>query len=463
MKMPQQFRVVRRPEGVASRYAIVVVDYNGFPHRPLTTFYHELQHYIADGTARTYLNTLIPYFGYLTTDAWRLHRQDSWESPPEAIRESVRDYLVECLHCKAQPKDTYQLVRLTVKSPSTVRVFLPALKQFYHIVRRLGWYPSAHPLIDSVAHLMQEVEAEERLAVGRRPRMPQRSGVEDPKQPFTSDNYFKVVEDEWQPQPIDDPHLHVLLRKGFKQACLSLRDQIIVRLAYESGARIREILGLTVGDWRKRGGMQEAWAFSKGSHGRRVKVIRFGKDTNRMLHAYVNTQRCRVDQAHRRLNALDDAEPLFLSSRSNPYGYDTFKKHWYRLCNVLKIDLNIHALRHWYVTQEMRLMCESAREPGDIVRGKEDLVRYMAWRSPDTLQAYEHYFDDLRHAETQDQLYSKWYEEDQRYEQTCVEASTERASLSSTPSALAKERETEAIESKHGWDTLLGLGGSAHA
>ena len=108
----------------------------------------------------------------------------------------------------------------------------------------------------------------------------------------------------------------------------------------------------------------------------------------------------------------------------------------------------------------MRLMCESAREPGDIVRGKEDLVRYMAWRSPDTLQAYEHYFDDLRHAATQDQLYSKWYEEDQRYEQTCVEASTERASFSS---ALAKERDTEAIESKHGWDTLLGLGGSAHA
>jgi len=116
---------------------------------------------------------------------------------------------------------------------------------------------------------MQEVEAEGRLAVGRRPRMPQRSGVEDPKQPFTSDNYFKVVEDEWQPQPIDGPHLHVLLRKGFKQACLSLRDQIIVPLAYESGARIREILRLTVGDWRKRGSKQEAWAFSKGSHGRR--------------------------------------------------------------------------------------------------------------------------------------------------------------------------------------------------
>ena len=77
-----------------------------------------------------------------------------------------------------------------------------------------------------------------------------------------------------------------------------------------------------------------------------------------MLHAYVNTERYRFDQSRRRLDALDDAEPLFLSSRGNPYGYDTFKKQWYKLCNVLNIDLNIHALRHWYVTQEIRLICE---------------------------------------------------------------------------------------------------------
>jgi hypothetical protein len=169
MKMPHQFRVVRRPEEVASRYAILVVDSNGPPHRPLTIFYHELQQYVANGTAHT-----------------------------------------------------YQLVLLAVKSPSTVRVFLSALKQFYHIARRLGWYPYTHPLIDSVAHLMQEVEAEERQAAGLHPRMPQRSGVEDPKQQYTSDNYFKLVGDEWQPQPIDNPNLHVLLRKGFKQARISL-------------------------------------------------------------------------------------------------------------------------------------------------------------------------------------------------------------------------------------------------
>ena len=65
MKITQQFRVVRRPKEVVSRYAIIVVHNNGLPYQPLTTFYHELQQYVADGTARTYLNTLIPYFSFL--------------------------------------------------------------------------------------------------------------------------------------------------------------------------------------------------------------------------------------------------------------------------------------------------------------------------------------------------------------------------------------------------------------
>ena len=98
-------------------------------------------------------------------------------------------------------------------------------------------------------------------------------------------------------------------------------------MAYESGARIREILRLTIGDWRKRGSKQEAWAFSKGSHGRRVKVVRWSAETSRMLLAYINTERMVIDRQSRRFDALDDGDPLFLSRRGNPYDYDGFKKH----------------------------------------------------------------------------------------------------------------------------------------
>lgn len=462
MGKSQQFQVVRRPKDLSSPYTLVVVDGSGTPHLPLTVYYHELQRSLADGTAKTYLTALLPYFTYLVTDSWRRERQDCWESPPEAVRESVRDFLVEHLSCKAQPRETYQLVVLTGKSPKTVHVFLCALKQFYHLARRKEWYPYAHPLTDPAASFIADIEAEERRVAGLRPRMPQQSGVEDPRPVFVSDNYFKLVHDTWQPQPIDDPHLHRLLHQGFQAAGLCLRDQLVVRIAYESGARIREILRLTIGDWRKRGTKQEAWAFSKGSHGRRIKVIRWGAETTRMLLAYVNTERSANDHGQRRFEALDETDPLFLSSRGNPYDYDSFKKHWYKLCHVLNIDLNIHALRHWFVTQEMRFICETAKAPGDIERGKEDLVRYMAWRSPETLKCYEHYFDEIRHADLQDRLHVRWAEDTARYVREAPAVSSACAPFGPTPPLSPGHTETP-TPTEQGWDALLVLGGYVHA
>ncbi len=115
MKTAQSLRVVQRPKGMASRYTVVVVDSQGLPHLPLTIFYHEIRFYLADGTARTYLHTLLPFFEYLASDAWREHRQDRWESEPDAVRQAIHDYLVEQLHCKARLKNTYQLIILTAK------------------------------------------------------------------------------------------------------------------------------------------------------------------------------------------------------------------------------------------------------------------------------------------------------------------------------------------------------------
>jgi len=161
VKNQHLFHAVRRPAGSVSRYPLIVVDGNGFPHLPLTQFYHLALQFLAEGTVRTYLQTLLPYFIYLATDGWRSQRGDQWDSNPEAVRESVRDYLIHQLHCKARPHDTHELVFLTGRSPSTVRIFLSALKQFYTIARRAGWYRYAHPLVDSTLLLLQEVVAEE--------------------------------------------------------------------------------------------------------------------------------------------------------------------------------------------------------------------------------------------------------------------------------------------------------------
>ena len=398
---------------------------------------------------------LLPYFSFLETDPWRQQRQDRWNSPPESVREAVRDYLLQKLHCKVRRYGIYEMVRLSAQSPSTVRVFLSALKRFYSSALLAGEYAYVHPLTNPVVHLLEEVDQGETDAHRSRHKMPQISGIEEPTRKRTSDNYFRLVDKEWVPEPIDDPALHLRLITGFEQASMSRRDQIVIRMAYESGARISELLTLTIGDWRKRGSKQEATACSKGSHGRRIKVIRFSMETAKLLHSYVSEDRVRFDPFHRDLAQLTDHEPLFLSARRKPYGYDAFIPHWERLCRTIGIDLNVHGLRHWYVCQMMRLLHEIATSPGEVERRKEEMVRYMAWRSPDTLRAYEHYFQAIHHAQMQDVLHQQLDEKLKSY----IKQAQRKRSCKQTSGGNEVRREASAITQEASWGDLLAFGG----
>ncbi len=418
----QKFRAIPRPKNIVSHYSLVVVDGTGRPHSMLTVFYHEILHELSNGAARTYLNVLLPYFTYLAADSWRQQRNDTWESPPEAVRESVRDYLLRKLQCKVRRSGTHELVFLTALSPSSVRIFLSALKKFYQIAKLSHHYPHMHPLADPVQLVMQEMV---------------------PRQQALSENYFRLVGEDWVPQPIDDPELHKRLLAGFEQAKLCLRDQIVIRMAYESGGRIREILRLTVGDWRKQGCNQNVAACSKGSRERRVKFLRFSAETTRMLRQYMNTDRRHLDPTLRRLEHLSDADPLFLSIRHQAYDYEAFKPHWYALCKAVQIDLNIHGLRHWFVSQAIREICETAKSVGEVERGKENLVRYMAWRSPETLKAYEHHFQAQQHIQLQDQLHQRLYQGDRAYLQAASSKTPSHIALPTQRSGQARERGQE--------------------
>ena len=75
------FRLVPRPEGVTSSYLHIVVDVEGNPHLPLTRFYDKVNQWLSQGTARAYLNSLLPFFTYIATDAWRKQRGDRWDIP----------------------------------------------------------------------------------------------------------------------------------------------------------------------------------------------------------------------------------------------------------------------------------------------------------------------------------------------------------------------------------------------
>lgn len=396
-KAHQVFHVVARPAGVQSPYAHLVADGNGLPHLPLTEFWHQLHTQFGENTARTYLYALLPYFTYLTTDPWRQRRADQWKGSPDSVRESVRDYLLERLGCKVQRQGTHETVKLTEQSPSTVKVFLAALKSFYTFAKRVGWYPYPHPLLDATALRLAELRRQAERTAGR-PPMPQTSGVVDPpKQRRTPENYYRLKWEEWVPQSIDDPLLLKQLQRWARRARLSLRDYLVVTLAAETGARISEILHLTIKDWRARGGRTETSTLNKGSQGRRVKYLVFTPETAKLLSKYINGERRSHDSQHRRLEQLHDTDLLFLSERGGPYTYRAFYDHWQKLCRAGRIKLTIHGLRHWNVTEAIRFIHDTFKDESEIAAAERDLVQYMDWRSPETLQAYNQFYQGRRH------------------------------------------------------------------
>jgi integrase len=199
----------------------------------------------------------------------------------------------------------------------------------------------------------------------------------------------------------------------------SLREECVLRILFESGCRISEAVGLTLGDWMARGMLQEANAFNKGSHGTRTKFLRFSSDTSKLLRRYFDEERRRYDHDGRTLadyvqcaksQQIDtNAVPLFLSVRGTPLSDKTFRENfWNPACIAAGIDADVHQSRHWYVTAAVRQIYETAQTEAEVKRRLRELIEYMKWKQGwQTMEAYEHYFDATRHAEVQDTIHQR--------------------------------------------------------
>jgi integrase len=417
--MQTAFRIVTR-NGADSQYPALVFDLENRLHFPLTIFATEAVKRSSVSTARAYLNAILPFFSWPETDEWQKRAVRSWDDAPERIRRSIQDYLIARLKCKLKEhRAGFQLVSLTAGARSTVRVFLSALKLYYRVMRAQGFYHYDNPLVDGLSPALAEVE--EGLAEdGLGPRLPQISGVVAPrKKQRLSDSYFKLVGEVWVPQVIDDPQFPARVFTGGQKIGWRLREQCIARILFESGGRVSEVVGQTLGDWVARGMLQETQAFSKGSHGKRVKFLRFSAATAKLLRRYCDTERREIDLHH---YALDDylqasrsgkldlyQAPLFLSYHKTPLAPKTFRdRYWNPACRAAGIEADVHQARHWYVTQIVRGIYEMARSEAELQRRLRELIEYMGWKSGwETLEAYQHYFDPQRHAEIQDQLHQR--------------------------------------------------------
>jgi len=225
--------------------------------------------------------------------------------------------------------------------------------------------------------------------------MPPRSGLTlpDHKQGRLPDTYFCVVSEDWQPHIIDDPGLRQLLLPAFTYS----RDRVIARILFDSGARIGEVLGLTLCDWRSLGQRERALTTNKGSHGDRIKEIWWSPDTTQLLRDYINYERCHCDPEKRRLEELPDAVPIFVTDAGTPYTYKAFYANWRRACAHVRIKLTPHQVRHWYVTMALRFI-ESLPDDTKRAAYRQSLVAYIRWRNPETIKAYDHHLRQLDYA-----------------------------------------------------------------
>jgi integrase len=411
------YRFAIRPAAVEHAHPVLVFDHRDRLHLPLTQFARDAHACVSTSTALAYLRSLLPFFTELDTrgggDGPR------WNSPPAEVRRAVDDYLVRRLGCHVRAhRAGFQLVAITAGTRSTVRVFLSALKLFYRTMQSTGAYAFPHPLVDpgTGAPVDERLEGD-----GAWPRMPDISGVAAPRRtPRLSHSYFRLVGDAWLPQVVDDPALPArVLAGGRRLPGWRLRDECVTRLLFESGGRVSEITGLTLGDWVARGMLQEATAFSKGSRGVRVKFLRFSSDTAKLLRRYVDTERRALDprgltcaellRGHPCPTADMLGAPLFLSARRSALTAKTYREHaWRPACAAAGIDADVHQARHWYVTMAVRQIYETTTTDGAVQRRLRELIEYMKWRrGAQTLEAYEHYFDAVRHAEIQDRVHAR--------------------------------------------------------
>jgi integrase len=416
------YTFVARSADAGHGHPVLVFDGADRLHLPLTTFAREATRRLSASSVRVYLYALLPFFTFLDSSGSG-GEENSWTGDFQDVRHAVGEYLEDHLGCVIRRHRLgFELVSMTGRTRSNVGAFLAALKLFYVVMREVGCYTAENPLIDVTSRVLNDIEGDDRNCESNDPpRMPDISGVEPSRSHRRlTDSFFKLVGNEWVPQIIDDPTFPVsVLSGGRKLRGWGLREECVTRLLFETGGRIFEVTGLTLGDWVNRGMTREATAFSKGSHGRRVKFFRFSTDTATLLRRYFDGERASHDRMNWRLadylrasnDKLTDLNevPLFLSTRGTPLKARSFREtYWAPACRAVGLNADPHQARHWYVTMAARTIHETSTTEGEIRRRIRELTEYMQWRGGEqTMASYDHYFDAARHADIQDQLHER--------------------------------------------------------
>jgi hypothetical protein len=234
------FRKMAGPPG--GRYEVLILDRNGQPVSPLCEWYRLRKRPGTDGTRRTYLNFLQPFFAYLLSHGY------AWNAESSQVRSYVKAFLLEDIGCSVSPDmalDGYHLT-LTGRSPlsqSSLRVLLAAIRDFYAVMAEAGLYAYANPMCSQMLQRWKQ----ERMKSIANAGAPDHAGIrseswhETQSQPTA---FFRQRRGEaWKPDvTLTSEQIQERMNTDFDwmtRHARTQRDRLVIMILRETGARCR--------------------------------------------------------------------------------------------------------------------------------------------------------------------------------------------------------------------------------
>ena len=386
-----------------SPYPLLIVDATGLPVFFLCEWYRRQREHDPGRTPETYLDMLLPWAGFL------LRKHFAWNAPPDRIRAFLIEFFredVECLISTDSTREDVLLVETTGASPlskSSVGVLLAALTSLYDTLIAAGYYAYQNPLRSERMIALKR----EHIRQVKNAGAPDHAGIrgetwQETNRAFPTNRFRQRRGKVWEPEVVLEPdavqeRMRTTIDFMIQHATFQ-RDQIIFLLLRQTGARLSEIVEMTVGGYRNARHAGRALVKNKGSRGREEKAIHFTPTIDRGLLDYVRTERARYDpQGRKRLDELDAHDPLFLTRTGKPYTRSAFYHHWRKLFSPAQrqfkkgqqVDFTPHDLRHLRVTRTVTRLRKEAN--GDAAVEAELLEGFqllMGWRSRETMAIY---------------------------------------------------------------------------
>ncbi len=396
------------PGNPGDLYETIFVNHSGLPIVPLTEWYRLRAELGPDSTRNTYLTCLMPFLTFLEEQAC------PWNAPPEQLRPVLIAFHRDRLGCQIHPRRDGAGIEVvptrdTPLRPSTLQVLRAALRDFYLVLKDAGLYAFTNPLSSET---LVALKREQIRALANR-GAPEHAGIREEtheqsrRRPTAFIRHPKAQ--EWEPElrrELADVRegIHNVLDAMLDSHEVSPREKAVLELLQNTGARLHEIVLMTVGGYRNEGIAGQAKVVSKGSMGREMKTIYFAHNpkTEQALVTYIDQVRPLHDpKGRRRLADMENHEPLFLTERGTPYSVKAFYYHWYchyrPLQSKCPVRFSPHDIRHLFITEfliRLKLACRAGTDQFDeegYVQAREafgSLV--MGWRSVNTINIYDH-------------------------------------------------------------------------